>query len=234
MSDNNFIKDKLNILHQDKQPGFAPLHEALSEMAKSGEQARKIQIPADGNWFSLSFDAIEQKKDKLVISARRIKDGWKPNKFDPSGKVYTVEFEGTRAAYLVGYFNECHRQYGWPYIYWDIRSYITVPQFPGSRIYVENFFAHAEIKKLIQTLEDKYGTGNVFNSYINDNLKRFQQGIQSQKTPTQIETDWSRGMMESLGFRHVEAFDKGYPAGKWYEVAVHWTKLAQNLRGGMR
>jgi hypothetical protein len=49
-----------------------------------------------------------------------------------------------------------------------------------------------------------------------------------------IETEWSRGMMESIGFRFVEGFDVGQPKGDWSEVSVHWARLEQNLRGAMR
>ena len=71
-----------------------------------------------------------------------------------------------------------------------------------------------------------------FISYINDNLLRFQAGIRAGKTPQQIAKDKSMGMMESLGYTHVEAHDKGYPSGSWKEVAVHWCKLEQDLCGG--
>lgn len=130
-------------------------------MAQSGEQVRKVHIPADGNWFKISFDAIEQKKDRLLISAKQIKAGMGRSKYDPSAKEYVIEFEGTRAAYLKAYYQEQHRRYGWPYISWDIRSYATLPQFSDARVYVESFRAHAEIKKLIQAMEAEYGSRNI-------------------------------------------------------------------------
>lgn len=234
MSENNFVKDKLTLMRADKQVGFGQFADSLDEMAKTGESFRKIQIPADGNWFKISFDAIEQNKDKLIISARRIKNGIHTNKYDPSAKSYTVEFEGTRAAYLIGYYEERHRRYGWPYLSWDIRSYTTISQFPDARIYVENFYAHNEIKKLILAMENLYGSCNIFNSYINDNLKRFRKGIQDGKTVAQIEKEWSRGLMESLGYHYVEGFDEGFPNGNWNDAAIHWAKLEQDLRGGAR
>lgn len=234
MAEDNFIKDKMNLLRKDKQPEFDQFGEVLGQLAQAGESSRLVRIPADGNWFKVAFDAVEQKKDRLVVSARRVKDGLVGSKYDPSAKEYVVEFEGTRAAYLKGYHHDHHRRFGWPYISWDVRSYTTVPQFPDLRVYVESFRAHNEIKKLIQVMEAEFNTGNVYNSYINDNLKRFQSGIRGQKTVTQIESEWSRGMMEGLGFRHVEGFDSGYPQGNWAEVHVHWAKLEQDLKGGAR
>lgn len=79
-------------------------------------------------------------------------------------------------------------------------------------------------------MEGEYGTSNILNSYINDNLFRFQSGIRSKKTPRDIEKAWSHGLMEGLGYQHVEAFDTGHPKGDWKEVKVHWCKRKQDLR----
>lgn len=81
-------------------------------------------------------------------------------------------------------------------------------------------------------MEGVYGTSNIYNSYVNDNLLRFQMGIINRKTPQQIAKEWSQGLMESLGFHHVEAFDTGYPKGSWKEVKVHWCKSPKDLGGG--
>jgi hypothetical protein len=80
-------------------------------------------------------------------------------------------------------------------------------------------------------MERIYGTRNIVNSYINDNLMRFQMGINAGKTPQQIEKGWSKGMMESLGYKCVEAFDTGMPKGNWNGVSVHWCKHENDLRG---
>lgn len=80
-------------------------------------------------------------------------------------------------------------------------------------------------------MEATFGVTNVLNSYINDNLLRFRMGVQTGKTPQTIEKAWSKGMMESLGYHHVEAFDMGKPQGSWKEVKVHWCKKKQDLRG---
>ncbi|MBI3562621.1 MAG: hypothetical protein HY080_12990 [Gammaproteobacteria bacterium] len=87
-----------------------------------------------------------------------------------------------------------------------------------------------ELQKLILAMEGEYGTSNILNSYINDNLFRFQSGIRSKKTPRDIEKAWSHGLMEGLGYQHVEAFDTGHPKGDWKEVKVHWCKRKQDLR----
>lgn len=145
---------------------------------------------------------------------------------------YVVEFEGTRAAYLRGYYFAAHRVGGWPYITWDIRSYASISALPGARIYVQDFRANDEIRKLIVAMEAKYHARNIVNTYINDNLLRFQAGIRAGKTPTQIENEKFGDIMSNLGYGHVEAFDKGYPTGNWKEVAIHWCKLGQDLCGG--
>ena len=79
-------------------------------------------------------------------------------------------------------------------------------------------------------MEGVYGTTNILNSYINDNLLRFQMGIRIGKTPQEIEKKWSNGLMESLGYRFVEAFDSGNTKGSWLEVKSHWCKHAKDLR----
>ncbi|MGD8939521.1 MAG: hypothetical protein PVJ72_09080 [Gammaproteobacteria bacterium] len=234
MNEKDFIKGKLSIMAKDKQKGFDELVEPLSDMAQEGEQAKKVQIPADGNWFTISFEAIEIANDRLVISANRIKNGLVVSPYDPSEMQYIVEFEGTRAAYLRGYYKSYHPIGGWPYISWDIRSYANHPSSPSTRVYVRDFRAHTEIKKLILAMESVYGTKNIVNSYINDNLLRFQNGIRAKNTPQEIEKAWSRGMMESLGYSYVEAFDTSHPTGNWNGVSVHWCKMEQDLRGGAR
>lgn len=113
-------------------------------MAQQGELTKKIHIPADGNWFSVSFDAIEVKKDRLVISAKRIKDGLTSVPYDPTERQYIVGFESSRAAYLRGFFKPHHPIYGWPYIGWDIHSYTNHPAEPMLRVYVQGF-AHTQI-----------------------------------------------------------------------------------------
>lgn len=232
MSDKDFLRSKVELLGKDKQSFFDGLAAPLSDMIKQGEHDRKIQIPADGNWFRISFDAIEARKDRLVISARRVVDGLVPVLGGGGAMEYVVEFEGTRAAYLRGYYFASHRIGGWPYITWDIRSYTTLSSMPGCRIYVQNFRANDEIRRLILAMEAKYHTKNIVNSYINDNLSRFQAGIRANKTSQQIEKEKFGSMMENLGYRHVEAHDKGYPQGSWKELAVHWCKLEQDLCGG--
>ena len=98
-------------------------------------------------------------------------------------------------------------------------------------VYVKDFFAHNEIRKLITSMEKLYGTSNIVNSYINDNLTRFRAGINAGKTPEEIELAWSKGLMESLGYKHVEAFDTGMPKGSWNGVSVHWCKNPGDMRG---
>ncbi len=199
-------------------------------MAKQGELGKTVNIPVDGNWFTISFDAIQVKEDRLVISAKHKHTGLITNPRDPTEKQYVVEFIGTRAAYLRGHYTPNHVRYGWPYIHWDIRSYATHPENKALRIYVKEFWANDEIKKLIFAMEGVYGTTNILNSYINDNLLRFQMGIRIGKTPQEIEKKWSNGLIESLGYRFVEAFDSGNTKGSWLEVKSHWCKHAKDLR----
>lgn len=79
-------------MKQDKQPVFDGFVGPLQEMAKQGELTKKINIPADGQWFSVSFDAVQVKEDRLVISAKRIQDGMMPNPHNPTEKQYVVNF----------------------------------------------------------------------------------------------------------------------------------------------
>jgi len=229
MSDKDFINSKLLLMRQDKQPVFDGFVGPLQEMAKQGELGKTVKIPVDGNWFTVSFDAVQVKEDRLVITANRILDGLTTATHNPAERRYIVEFAGTRAAYLVGFYEPRHIRHGWPYIYWSIRSY--APCSTGARVYVQDFFAHEEIRKLIVAMEGVYGTSNILNSYINDNLLRFQAGVRAGKTPQEIEKAWSRGLMEGLGYCHVEANDTGGPKGSWKSVAVHWCKHKQDLRG---
>ncbi|MBI1422430.1 MAG: hypothetical protein GC149_03115 [Gammaproteobacteria bacterium] len=230
MSNKDFIMKKLNLMKKDKQPVFDRLVEPLSEMAEQGTQAQKIKIPSDGNWFKVSFDAVEVKTDRLVITAKRLVDGLVSASHDPSEKQYSVEFAGTRAAYLRGFYKSRHPKYSWPYIYWDIRAYANHPENPTMRVYVNGFYAHKELHKMILAMEKFYGTNNILNKYINDNLIRFKSNIKMGKSPQQIEQVWSRGLMEGLGYRYVEAFDTGFPKGNWSDVEVHWCKKSQDLR----
>lgn len=234
MNIKDFIKGKLAILAKDKQNGFDEFVEPLSEMAKQEEHTKKIQIPTDGNWFTISFEAIEVAKDRLVIKADRVTNGMVVSSYDPTDQQYVVDFHGTRAAYLRGYYKPYHPMGGWPYISWDIRSYANHPSSPSTRIYVQDFRAHDEIKKLIVAMEQIYGTKNIVNTYINDNLLRFQNGLRANQSPQAIEKNWSKGMMELLGYNFVEAFDTGHPEGNWSGVSVHWCKLEQDLRGEAR
>lgn len=231
MSKEDFIKDKLSLMKKDNQNGFNDFVEPLQNMVDKNEASKTVQIPADGNWFNLSFNAVDVKQNRLVISAKRIRNGLETCSYDPSLKEYVVEFVGTRAAYIKGFYKHRHPIYEWPYIHWDIRSYATSSFDPSVRIYVQGFYAREEIRKMILALEGVYGSTNILNSYINDNLLRFQLGIRLNKTPQQIEKEWSQGLMESLGYHHVEAFDTGYPKGRWREVAAHWCKKNQDLRG---
>jgi hypothetical protein len=128
MSKVDFIKSKLGLLKKDDQSIFDSLADPLSKMAESSQTSNTIHIPADGNWFNVSFDAVEQKSDRLVISAKRTKNGVYGSPSDPDGRQYIVEFEGSRAAYLRGMYKHHHRKGGWPYVYWDIRSYTNHPQ----------------------------------------------------------------------------------------------------------
>ncbi len=171
------------------------------------------------------------KKDRLVISAKRLRSGLVTSPYDPTEMEYVVEFQGTRAAYLRGYYKARHPMGGWPYISWDIRSYVNSPSNSEVRVYLGDFRAHNELKKLIVAMEGFYGTKNILNTYINDNLSRFQIGVRSNKTPEEIEKAWSKGMMESLGYKYVEAFDVGHPKGSWKGASVHWCKLSVDLRG---
>jgi len=55
-------------------------------------------------------------------------------------------------------------------------------------------------------------------------------GIAQNKSVDQIEKEWSRGMMESLGYQHVEA--SGFPKGTWNSVKVHWFKDVKDALNG--
>ncbi len=224
MNKKDFINKKLDNLSKDGQPIFQDLGESFREMADTNHRQKVVKIPTDGNWFTLSYDAVELKSDRLVISAKRKLDGMAGSPYDPDGRYYAVEFEGTRAAYLRGMYKQRHRLGGWPYIYWDIRSYTNHPTNNDTRVYVAGFRAHEELRKMIKAMEGIYGTKNVVNTYINDNLMRFQTGIMQNKTPDQIEKQWSKGLMESMGYHYVEASDIGYPKGTWKGVASHWYK----------
>jgi hypothetical protein len=214
----DFINAKLALLKKDNQKTFADLAEPLAKMLEKGEAKKVVKIEPYDSWFTLSFDAVELEKDRLVISAQRNMDGLKPD-----GN-YQVSFEGTRTAYLYGFYVPRHRAFGKPYITWDIRAYANHPNHPDARVHVHGFRAHNELKRLIKTMETKHHTSNVSNKYIKDNLQRFQIGVKLGKDPVDIEKNWSRGLMESLGYNYVEALDIGAPKGAWNDVEVHWCK----------
>ncbi len=55
MTNEKFIKNKLDLLSKDKQGRFTEFVGPLTEMAEQGTLARKVEIPSDGNWFNVSF-----------------------------------------------------------------------------------------------------------------------------------------------------------------------------------
>ena len=67
MSKEDFIKSKLALMNKDSQDGFKDFVEPLQSMVDKSEASRTVQIPADGNWFTLSFNAVEVKQNRLVI-----------------------------------------------------------------------------------------------------------------------------------------------------------------------
>jgi len=217
MSFKKFIIEKLNIIKQDNQPEISRLVDPLTKKADDIDPSTSIIVPADKKKFQVSFPAIEVKKDRLVINAERVLDGF-------IGEQYVVEFKGTRAAYLRGSHNHSYRYGGWSYIEWDIRSYAEHPTEKNKRVYVKDFYAHAELKKLIQRMEQKFGTKNILNTYINDNLLRLKAGIQMGKTIEEIERLWSKGMMEQLGYKYVEALDEESIKNETYGTKIHWFK----------
>lgn len=98
------------------------------------------------------------------------------------------------------------------------------------RVYVHGFRAHNEIRRLILAMQSFYGTKNIVNGYINDNLQRFRLGLAQKKSIDQVEKEWSQGMMESLGYTYVEA--SGSPKGTWNNVKVHWYKDEKDALNG--
>lgn len=221
MTIKKFIDEKLDLIKKDDQSIFTDIVDPLSKKLKGSPESSVFDIQADGNWFKISFTALEVKKDRLVINAERIRNGF-------FGEQYIVEFEGTRAAYLRGYYESTHRSGKWPYIHWDIRSYANHPNDKNKRVYVRGFYAHDELQKMIQRMEHRFGVKNIVNTYINDNLLRLQAGASMKKTPSQIEREWSKGMMEKLGYKYVEAIDTSPRKGAWQGAKVHWYKLAQD------
>jgi hypothetical protein len=230
MAKKDFIIKKLDLIKKDKQPVFEELAEPLKKLAENGKVSGQIKVPADGNWFNVSFDAIQVKEDRAVISAHRIYNGMVAGRYDPSLREFRVEFQGTRAAYIFGEYHTRHPIGHWPYISWDVRSYANHPLNQDLRIYVNGFRAHNEIRRLVIAMQTYYGTRNIVNSYIKDNLQRFKLGIASKKTPAQIEKAWSQGLMESLGYMNVEA--SGSPKGTWNNVKVHWFKDNKDALNG--
>ncbi len=216
MDKKQFITKKLEFLKKDNQKTFSDLAEPLAKMLEKGEASKVVKVPS-GKYFDVSFDAVEVKENRLVISAARQSDGFVNDR-------YIVGFENTRAAYLYGMYNSHNPKYGWSYLSWDIRAYRNHPTISDARVYVHNFRAQKEISKMIQQMEIRFGTRNTLNQYINDNLTRFQSAIRAGKTPEQIEKAASMGTMESLGYKYVEAKDIGRRKGHWDKVAVHWFK----------
>ena len=157
MSNEKFLKDKLSLLQKNNQNGFKDFVGPMHEMADKNETSRVIKIPADGNWFKLSFDTVQLKEDRVVITAHRIYDGMTPSRSDSSTYEFRVEFrvefQGTRAGYLFGEYHQRHPLGGWPFISWDVRSYVNSLQNPGMRIYVSGFYAHNEIKRMIIAMQ---------------------------------------------------------------------------------
>ncbi len=205
------------LLKKDNQQTFSELAEPLAKMLENGEATKIVKVPSDGNWFKVSFDAVELNENRLVIAADREDNSLQ-------GERYIVSFKDTKAAYLYGMYNHRHTRFGWSYLSWDIRAYTQHPQNASARVYMHGFRAQNEIKRMIHQMEIKFGTKNTLNTYINDNLTRFQLGIKTGKTPEQIERQSSNGTMESLGYKFVEPIDIGHIKGKWDKVAVHWFK----------
>lgn len=227
MDKNAFIQKKLALLKKDNAGGMGSIAESLSSAPIDGSS---VKIKADGNWFKVSFDAVQIQNDRALISARRMYDGMVPGRLDPALREFRVEFQGTRAAYIFGEYHSHHPIGGWPYISWDVRAYANHPQKHETRVYVDGFRAHNEIRRLILSMQSFYGTKNIINSYINDNLRRFKLGIASNKSVDQIEKGWSQGLMESLGYNYVEA--SGSPKGTWQHVKVHWFKDPEDALNG--
>lgn len=116
MADKDFIVNKLLMMKKDKQDVFDKLVEPLQKVVEKGNVDGKVKIPIDGNWFNISFDAIEAQKNRLVISAKRVQDGLVVSRRDPAEKEYIVDFLGTRAAYLRGFYKPSHPVFCWPSI----------------------------------------------------------------------------------------------------------------------
>lgn len=224
-----FINKKLELLKKDDARGFGVLADSISG---ASFDEKHIKIKADGNWFKVSFDAVQIKEDRAVISAHRLYDGMVPGRFDQSLREFRVEFQGTRAAYLFGEYHVNHPIGRWPFISWDVRAYANNPSDPKTRVYIREFRAHNELRRLISTMESFYGTQNIVNSYINDNLHRFRLGLAQKKSIDQIEKAWSKGMMESLGYKHVEASLS--PKGTCNSVKVHWYKDKKDSLNGKK
>lgn len=222
MTDNKggkFITDKLATIQADKQTDFKDLLKPMADMAEKNERTRLVK--ADGNWFKVDFDVVDQIGNRLIIAAERINDGRMPSTHNPTAIEYRVEFKQTRAAYLYGYYSPVHRVGRWPYLSWNIRAYANAPN-TGQRVYISGFRAHDEIQKMLTIMNSHYAARHVVNEYILDNLSRFKAGLLTKKTPEEIEREWSHGMMESMGYPYVEAIDRGLPKGAWNGVEVHW------------
>ena len=216
-----FINAKLANINTDKQDDLKGLLKPMADMAEKNERTRIVKT--DGNWFKVDFDVVDQISDRLVIVAERVHDGPVIISTAQIPIEYKIEFKYTRAAYLYGYYNNAHRIGRWPYLSWDVRAYATSPN-SGQRVYVQGFHAHEEIRKMLVKMNTYYGVRHIVNKYINDNLARFKAGVLAGKSPEMIEREWSRGMMESLGYSCVEAIDTSQPKGKWNGVDVHWFK----------
>ena len=54
-------------------------------------------------------------------------------------------------------------------------------------MYVQDFYAHRELQTMIGRMEQRFGTKNIVNKYINDNLLRIQLGVKRGKAPEALE-----------------------------------------------
>jgi len=108
MAIKDFLLQKLKYLTKDAQPVFDRLSDTLQQGAENAAPGKSITVPVDGDWFRISFDAIEEKDDRAVITAHRTFDGMVAGRYNPCLREFRVEFHGTRAAYLFGEYHERH------------------------------------------------------------------------------------------------------------------------------
>jgi hypothetical protein len=214
----DFLNKKIKTIIKDGQMG--DFVEPLQEMMEAGDEEKAIRITPDGNWFKVSFDAVQVKKDRLLISAKKVTS----HQFDQH--TYSIGFEGTRAAYLWAKVSQ-PRFHGWSYLHWDVRAY---REFQGHRVYVREFRAREELKTMIREMESMTGVRNIFNSYINDNFNRIKHGVEAGKNAVDLEKEWSKGLFEGLGYRHCEV-DLVGDGGQIMDVNSHWCKDEHDLKG---